>query len=40
MITHRRMQKSIYWIMQWGWRGPAVLAIAVFGLWLYHLWTY
>jgi hypothetical protein len=39
-MTHLRLQKSIYLILQWGWRGPAVLAVAVLGLWLYHLWTY
>ena len=34
-MTPMRLRKSIYWIMQWGWRGPAVIALAVFCLWLY-----
>jgi hypothetical protein len=37
VMTHLRVQKSIYWIMQWGWRGPAIVILAVFLLWLYYL---
>jgi hypothetical protein len=37
-MTPLRLRKSIYWIMRWGWRGPALLAIAVFFLWLYEMW--
>jgi hypothetical protein len=37
-MTPMRLRKSIYWIMQWGWRGPALLAVAVFCLWLYEMW--
>jgi hypothetical protein len=37
-MTPMRLRKSIYWIMQWGWRGPAVIALAVFCLWLYEMW--
>jgi hypothetical protein len=36
-MTHLRVQKSIYWILQWGWRGPAIVILAVFLLWLYYL---
>jgi hypothetical protein len=33
-------KKLIYLLFKWGWRGPLVLAFAVFGLWLYSLWIY
>jgi hypothetical protein len=36
-MTHLRVQKSIYWILQWGWRGPAIVILTVFLLWLYYL---
>lgn len=39
-MTPMRLQKSIYWIIQWGWRGPAFLAFAVFCLWLYEMLKY
>jgi hypothetical protein len=39
-MTPMRLRRSIYWIMRWGWRGPAVILILVFLLWLYYLWTY
>jgi hypothetical protein len=33
-------KKLILWLMRWGWRGPAALAIVVLGVWLYSLWKY
>jgi len=30
-------EKLIFWLMRWGWRGPAALAL---GVWLYSLWKY
>ena len=33
-------EKLIFWLMRWGWRGPAALAIVVLGVWLYSLWKY
>ena len=37
-MTHLRTQKSIYWIMQWGWPGILFLILAILGLWLYDQW--
>jgi hypothetical protein len=39
-MTPMRLRRSIYWIMQWGWRGPAVVLVLVLILWIYYLWTY
>jgi hypothetical protein len=39
-MTPTRLRRSIYWIMQWGWRGPAVVAFVVFFLWLYEMRKY
>jgi hypothetical protein len=33
-------EKLIFWLMRWGWRGPATLALVVLGVWLYSLWKY
>jgi hypothetical protein len=33
-------RKLIFWLMRWGWRGPAALAVVVVGIWLYSLWKY
>ena len=33
-------RKLIFWLMRWGWRGPATLALVVLGVWLYSLWKY
>jgi hypothetical protein len=33
-------RKLIFWLMRWGWRGPATLALVVLGIWLYSLWQY
>jgi hypothetical protein len=33
-------RKLIFWLMRWGWRGPAALALVVIGVWLYSLWKY
>jgi hypothetical protein len=33
-------EKLIFWLMRWGWRGPATLALVVLGIWLYSLWKY
>ena len=33
-------KKLIFWLMSWGWRGSAALAIVVLGVWLYSLWIY
>jgi hypothetical protein len=39
-MTPMRLRRSIYVIMQWGWRGPAVIFVLALILWLYYLWTY
>jgi hypothetical protein len=28
-------KKLIYLLVKWGWRGPAVLALVIFGIWLF-----
>jgi hypothetical protein len=33
-------EKLIFWLMRWGWRGPAALALVIFCIWLYSRWTY
>ena len=39
-MTPMRLRQSIYWITQWGWRGPVVIFVLALILWLYYLWTY
>jgi hypothetical protein len=42
MAMTPKRRRSIYWIiMQWGWRGPAVVLILVIFLYLYYWgWMY
>ena len=28
-------KKLIFLLVRWGWRGPAVLALVIFGVWLF-----